>query len=88
MKRGWVQHQGVWVRWHPKSPIGRRSRCEGRNHEGDRWVQPDEPRLEVDNDKGKQRKTGKGKRNQWVCQVCAVDVPHKPDDNQKAWDLG
>ena len=48
---------------------------------------PDEPRLEVDNEMGKDRVRSKGKRNQWVCQVCATDVPHKPSDNQEAWDI-
>ena len=87
MKRGWSQWQGVWVRWHPKSPVNRAARCEARQHVGDRVVLPDEPRLEVDNDKGRVRVAGKGKRNQWVCQVCAVDVPYKPNDNQEQWDV-
>jgi len=87
MKRGWIQWSGVWVRWHAKSPANRRSRCESRTHEGDRWVEKGEPRLEVDNDKGRVRVRGKGKRNQWVCQVCAIDVPHKPTDDQGQWDV-
>lgn len=87
MKRGWTSYQGVWVRWHPKSPVNRKAQCESRHHEGDKTVEPDEPRLEVDNNKGKVRARGKGKRNQWVCQVCASAVPHKPDDSQERWDV-
>lgn len=87
MKRGWTQWQGVWVRWHPKSPVDRSARCESRTHIGDRIVLPDEPRLEVDNEMGRKRVSGKGKRNQWVCQVCAVDVPRKPNDDQERWDV-
>jgi hypothetical protein len=88
-RRDWIKYQGVWVRWHEQSPANRRSKCEGRKHLGSRWVEKDEPRLEVDNDQGSVRVNSHGKRNQWVCQVCAIDVPHKPDpDNQIGWDLG
>lgn len=80
----WFPYKGAWVKWYAKSPINRAAMCEARECKGTtRRVERDAPRLCVDNGKGANRKRGKGKKNQWVCQHCAVDVPKKPiPDNQ------
>ena len=93
MKRGWVKaiyrNETVWAKWHPKSPVNKRSRCEEVWHKGDRWVPPDDPRCQIDNEMGKERVNSHKKKTLWVCQVCAIDIPHKPEpDNQTGWDLG
>jgi hypothetical protein len=78
----------VYVKWYPKSPSGTPAACEEVWHKGPRTVWPEEPRLCIDNGKGKLREGSNGKRNQWVCQVCAKDVPHKPgEDTQEKWDV-
>ena len=84
MRGEWFAYKGVYVRWHKKSPIHRAAYCEAMRCRGiTRRVERDAPRLEVDNDKGRTRVKGKGKKNQWVCQECARDVPRKPMDDQQ-----
>jgi len=64
----WFKVSGTDVRWLEKSPANRVSRCDrGWNH----VVQPEEPRLVVDNGAGPSRKKGKGKRNEYLCRTCA-----------------
>ena len=83
-KTDWFDWQGTPVRWWDSSPIKRAAYCEAmRCRAVTRRVERDAPRLEVDNDRGKVRIKGKGKKNQWVCQACAVDVPRRPMDNRQ-----
>jgi hypothetical protein len=89
-KKGeWFEYSGVWVRWWDSSPINRAAYCEATVCAGlRRRVERDMPRLEVDNGKGKGRVKSKGKKNQWVCTYCAIDVPRRPvPDNQEQMDL-
>ncbi|RKZ82648.1 MAG: hypothetical protein DRQ39_10465 [Gammaproteobacteria bacterium] len=79
-KKGeWFDFKGVPVRWWDSSPANRAAYCEARVCKGvSRRVERDAPRLEVDNNKGRVRVKSKGKKNQWVCQLCAGDVPRRP----------
>jgi len=73
MKAGrWFRHGEHWVRWLEQSPADRASACDHCH----RRVMKDEPRLQVDNDRGPERKRGKGKRHTYLCGKCAKDVPH------------
>jgi hypothetical protein len=85
----WYRGEQVYTKWYPKSPAGKPAHCEEAFHVGPRTVWPEEPRLCIDNDKGVLRENSHMKRNQWVCQVCAKDVPHHPDDEdkQEQWDV-
>ena len=84
MKNDWFIYQGVYVKWYPKSPINRAAFCEAFNCKGtSRRVERDAPRLCVDSGRGATRVRGKGKKNQWVCQACARDVPNKPGNEDQ-----
>ena len=72
----WFMHKGFWVKWLSKSPANRASRCDGCK----RTVLRHEPRLMVDNDKGPERKRGKGKNHQYICTGCAEGVPAHPEN--------
>ncbi len=81
----WFRYEGVWVRWWTASPIHRAAYCEAKVCKGEtRRVERDELRLEVDNDRGRERIKSRGKKNQWVCFTCAADVPNRPmSENQE-----
>jgi len=77
MKAGpWFMHKGHWVRWLEQSPAKRASACDHCM----RRVLQHEPRLQVDNDKGPERKRGKGKKHTYLCSTCGKDVPHVTAD--------
>jgi hypothetical protein len=64
----WFDHQGTQMRWISGSSGTTPQRCDRVwNH----IVQPDEPRLCVDNGDGPPRKRGHGKQHEYICRHCA-----------------
>ena len=68
----------VRVRWWTGSPIGRASVCD-RCH---RRVLADEPRCQIDDGGGPDRKSGHGKNHTWLCEECAANIPHMPEQTE------
>ncbi len=66
----WFRTKKTDMRWLPKSPTDRTSRCDAV------WshvVPPGVPRLQVDSMGGPVRKRGKGKRHEYLCVQCAME---------------
>ena len=71
----------VQVRWWDSSPRHRAASCD-RCH---RRVLPDEPRCQVDDGGGPDRKGGHGKKHTWLCTLCAANI-RQPMEQQGLFD--
>ena len=81
----WFKQNKTDMRWLKKSTANRVSRCD---MVWSHVVQPEQPRLQVDNGAGPARKGGHGKRHQYLCVACAfvhfgIDPPAPVIENQE-----
>lgn len=82
----WFSVDGLDARWLNGSPAGRKARCD---RSWQHLVEPDEPRLQINDGKGPKRSRGHGNRASFVCWSCAsAEFGLKPPpriDQQELW---